>query len=157
MGTEEKNLLSSSARDLAAFWWEQAWDDGLWAAGWNASIATLTPEQASWTPASGRKSIWQHVLHMCFWREEWLRRIDGQPTTPKHDLPAHIWPAITDVSQHAWDEARNRLAVTQEHIRNRFRSGNDDNEPLLWFLPHDAYHFGQINLLRAMQGLDAIE
>jgi hypothetical protein len=31
------------------------------------------------------------------------------------------------------------------------------NDPLVSFLPHDMYHFGQINFIRAMQGLPPIE
>jgi hypothetical protein len=47
-------------------WWYEAQAEGLWAASWAKAVAGLTPQQAAWTPAPGRHSIWQIVEHIVF-------------------------------------------------------------------------------------------
>ncbi|HZN36453.1 MAG TPA: DinB family protein [Pirellulaceae bacterium] len=152
--------MAQTDRQLITAWWSAAWTDGLWAAAWSKSIDGLTAEQAAWKPpgvAGQRHSIWQLVLHLIFWRESWLRRLaTGQKPTP--DETARLnFPEIADRSEAAWAEARRRLADTQQQIAAALASVNPDADLLMHFLPHDCYHFGQINYLRAMQGLPPIE
>jgi len=153
--------------DLFAKFWSEAWTDGLWAASWAKSVEGLTPEQAFWSPAPGRHSIWQIVMHMVYWRETWLTRVaTGRNHTPEQyeagNFPAP--PPATDPAARAraWSEAVRRLAETHTRIAAALAAGRSasDKYPtdsLMYFLPHDSYHFGQINYLRAMQGLKPIE
>ena len=55
-------------RTLLAKLWADSWDKGLWAVSWQQAIAGLTPQQAMWKPAPNRKSIWQMISHVTFWR-----------------------------------------------------------------------------------------
>lgn len=149
--------MHKDAREFVAVWWEEAWDEGLWAASWSKSIDGLTAAQAAWSPAPGHHSIWQIVLHMIFWRESWLRRVaTGQKPTPD-ELERLNFPRIEDKSDAAWAEARHRFADTQVRLGQGLRNSSSEADPLAYFLPHDAYHIGQINYLRAMQGLKPIE
>src|SRR6187549_87035 len=66
-------------RELLTKWWGEAWDEGLWAAAWGKAIDGLTAKQAATQPAPGRKSIWQIVNHMIFWRENHLAQLAGKP------------------------------------------------------------------------------
>lgn len=147
-------------RALLTQWWSDAWNEGLWAASWSKSIADLTPAQANWSPAPGRKSIWQIVLHMVFWRENSLRRLApetlGQKPTAE-EIERFNFPAITDTSETAWSAARARFEETQQRIATAFANETTDIGRLRYLLPHDCYHIGQINYLRAMQGLKPIE
>lgn len=150
----------TSDRDLLRSWWDSASTDGLWAAPWQQSIDDLSPAQAAWQPtdATGarRFSIWQHVLHMCFWREDALRRLTD-PTKPSDDTVARLnFPEITDPSDAAWTATRARFARTHADIAARLREPASDISRLAFMVPHDCYHFGQINLLRALQGLQPI-
>src|SRR6185503_3362504 len=80
--TDWCEIMALTDRELFAKWWNEAWSSGLWAASWSKSIDDLSPQQAAWSPAPGRHSIWQIVLHMAFWRETWLRRVEsGQKPT----------------------------------------------------------------------------
>lgn len=148
-------------RDLILKWWDQAWTEGLWAAAWSKSLEGLTAQQAAWNPPSApgvtgaRHSIWQLVLHMTFWRENWLRKLaTGQKAGPE-EIARLNFPIVTDTSEAAWAQARRQFAETQDRIAAALK--DPSAESLTYFLPHDSYHFGQINYLRAMHGLKPIE
>jgi hypothetical protein len=145
------------ARSLVASFWNKAWSEGLWAASWSKSIDGLTPEQAAWTPAPGRHSIWQIVLHMIFWRNNELRRFSGGPAPSAEEVAAHNFPVVTDVSAAAWNETRARFRESQDRLAAAFADPTKDLERAKHLIPHDAYHFGQINYLRALQNLPPIE
>ena len=152
-----------SDRELLTKWWSDAWTEGLWAAAWSKSLDNLTPQQAAWQPPSAagvdgrRHSIWQLVLHMIFWRESWLRRLASGQKPTKEEVAAGNFPPVTDASQAAWDAARKRFETTQDRLTEALRDPNTDISAIAYFLPHDCYHFGQVNYLRAMLGLKPIE
>ena len=149
-------------RELIVKWWSDAWNEGLWAASWSKSIEGLTPEQAAWSPPSrdgsaGRTSIWQIVLHMIFWRDNALRRIQTGEQPTDDEIARLNFPRIEDVSDHAWAEARARLKDSQDRVAKVFADSGADVSRAIYLLPHDCYHIGQVNYLRAMQGLKPIE
>lgn len=147
----------ADARTLLQSFWNNAWTEGLWAASWSKSIEGLTPEQAAWSPAVGRHSIWQIVLHMVFWRENELRRFATGAPPSAEEVAKLNFPEITDTSREAWDAARARLLETQNRLAAIYADPSKDLERAKYLVPHDAYHFGQINYLRALQNLPPIE
>jgi hypothetical protein len=154
---------ASTDRELALKWWNEALNDGLWAAPWRKSIEDLTARQAAWAPPSApgvagpRHSIWQIVLHMVFWRENWLGRLEGGARPTDDETAQFNFPAITDISEAAWAQARNRLMQSHDRIAAALKERGPEADSVMYFLPHDCYHFGQISYLRAMQGLKPIE
>lgn len=152
--------MATSDRDLILKWWNDAWTEGLWAASWSKSVEGLTAAQAAWSPPGTlgkRHSIWQLVLHMVFWRENGLRRIAGEPKSTPEDIARLNFPELSDTSEAAWMEARRRFKGTQDRITAALESKSPEADLIMYMLPHDCYHFGQINYLRAMQGLKPIE
>lgn len=149
--------LHPAARAFVADAWDAAWSEGAWAAAWSKSLEGLSAEQAAWSPAPGRHSIWQIVLHMVFWRESYLRRVaTGERHTPE-ELARLNFPEITDAAEAAWAEARRRFEDTQQRMSSALREPDPKHDVLASFYPHDAYHFGQINYLRAMLGIKPID
>ena len=159
----DPKLPVPSGRELVLKWWMEAWNDGLWAASWKRSLEGLSAAQAAWAPASPpgvagpRHSIWQIVLHMVFWRENWLARLDGGPRPTDEETVTLNFPAVTDISEPAWAAARKRFEDSQHRIASALKERGPVAEPMLHFLPHDCYHFGQVNFLRAMQGAASAE
>ncbi|MBC7771271.1 MAG: DinB family protein [Pyrinomonadaceae bacterium] len=137
-------------------WWDDAWKEGLWYAAWPKAIQGLTPQQAAWTPAPGRKSIWEILSHMSFWREQSLRVIAGDPPS-KEETAKRNFQAPTEVTPAAWQAARDRFAELQKQIRVVIVDPAGDVSRLQYMIPHDSYHMGQIMYLRALQGLPPIE
>jgi uncharacterized damage-inducible protein DinB len=129
------------------------------------NLDAVTAEQAASRPLPDAHSIWELVLHLTGWSREVARRLEGGEPGP----PAEgDWPAVGRVSEEAW--ARARAALGEAHAalvaavesfpeaRWRDRVGGERDAPLgtgvsyaamvTGLLQHDAYHGGQIGLLR---------
>src|SRR5262249_36929102 len=126
-------------------------------AAWNKSVQDLTPQQAAWKAGPGRHSIWQIVNHMLYWREEGLRRAAGGAKPTEDEIKRMNFAEPEAVSDAAWRATLARLEDTQKRVAAALADENVNIERIVYYLPHDCYHFGQINLLRAMQGLKPIE
>ncbi len=145
-------------RTLLIKWWNDAWAEGLWAASWEKSLKGLTLAQATWRPGPGRHSIWQIVLHMLFWREDALARLAGKPKPTDDEVKRLNFPEPRGgLTLADWEGAVERFALSQRAIAEVLADPNADISRIAYMLPHDCYHFGQINHLRALQGLAPIE
>jgi uncharacterized damage-inducible protein DinB len=133
------------------------------------NLKGLTPEQAAARPVAEAHSIWELVLHLTAWAGEVSRRLGGAPPAE----PAEgDWPAVGAVSPQAWAEALARLRsahvalveAVRRYPAGRWadRVGGERDAPLgtgvtfaemvQGLLQHDAYHGGQIGLLRKALG-----
>ena len=151
-------------------WLESSWE-GAYHTPIGKAIEGLTAAHVFWRPAPERHSIWQNVMHMAYWREYFIRSLEGETAFPsKAELEAHNWPRHPDPADDAaWEAARRRLAATQERLVTLLRSRPVERlEAPLWgdetvahaivhYMRHDSYHLGQIMLLRALQGLPPID
>lgn len=125
----------------------------------------VTAADAAATPIAGAHSIWQLVLHMTAWTREVTRRADGgEPGMPEMG----DWPAVGRPTAARWDAAQADLAAAHAGLlavlerlpaaRLRERVGTADDPPLgtgptmaimlAGIAEHDAYHTGQIVLLK---------
>jgi len=116
-------------------------------------------------PLEGAHSIWQIVLHLTGWTREVANRLEGKEPKP----PAlGDWPETGHVDDARWDAARADLFSAHDELISalaRFpasrlseRIGGERDAPLgtgvsyremiLGALQHDAYHAGQISLLK---------
>jgi len=132
------------------------------------ALTGVSAADAGARPISGAHSIWEIVLHMTAWADEVGRRLeeDARPLAGEAD-----WPVVAATSQSDWEAARLRLSDAHRRLRVAIRefpparlqeqvSGTDNNESpdsfyvmLHGLAQHDAYHTGQISLLKkAMAG-----
>ena len=138
--------------------WEQAWREGLWAAGWQRACADLTPAEAAWQPAPQRHSIWQIIEHMLFWRADALRRLTAGSGPPAPEEVARCnFPTARPLTADAWADTLSRLAATQDRVAAALASEGADISRLAYLLPHDAYHIGQVMYLRSLLGKPPVE
>ena len=133
------------------------------------NLEGLTAEQAAARPVAEAHSIWELVLHLTAWTGEVARRLGGAaPAAPAEG----DWPPVGAVSPRAWAEAIARLRSAHEALaeavrryppeRWSHRVGGERDAPLgtgvsyaemvQGLLQHDAYHGGQIGLLRKALG-----
>lgn len=138
-----------------------SWHGGPTAVG---ALRGVSAEQAAWTPAPGRKSIWQLALHIAYWKYAVRRRIEGGADSRFPRTPAN-WPRLPKpADEHAWRQ--DVALLKQEHDRlvesiaavplsryavevpegKRWTMG----EMILGIAQHDAYHTGQIQLLKRL-------
>ncbi len=127
------------------------------------ALAGVDAAAAALRPLAGAHTIWEIVRHLTVWNEVPRRRIDGERLV---DLPAGLdWPpapgATTEASEAAWRAALVALEESHAALHARVRELSDAqlDEPvagsdptvrgmLLGVLQHDAYHAGQIALLK---------
>lgn len=138
-----------------------SWHGGPTAVG---ALRGVTAEQAAWTPAPGRKSIWALALHIAYWNYAVRRRLEGGSAPRFPRAPAN-WPRIpkpADASAWSADVAllkqeHERLVAVisavpprryDEPLRGRKRWTR--GELILGIAQHDAYHTGQIQLLKRL-------
>jgi uncharacterized damage-inducible protein DinB len=130
-----------------------------------AILEGVTHEQAAKRPPNGAHSIWEIVLHMTGWRNEVARRATGQPAgepaggdyPPVGDATAERWTAALE----ALDASHAKLAAAVNAMsdaellkptndpRNRpLGTGVSYYETFHGIVQHDAYHAGQIAILK---------
>jgi len=129
----------------------------------------ISAEQAARRPGADAHSIWEIVLHMTGWKREVTRRAQGHAAT---EPPDGDWPAIGDVSEPRWRDAREAHFRAQRDLVELVRTlsplqldevvkGNTAaysgagvplRTNLIGLLQHDVYHAGQIALLKKIAG-----
>ena len=118
-------------------------------------------------PAGTAHSVWELVLHMTSWTDEVRRRLAGtEPGAPE----AGDWPEVGEVSDVAWARAVERLAAAHAALladaerlspHDLARPVGDVRDPalgtgvtragmLVGLAQHDAYHTGQLALIRRL-------
>ena len=117
-------------------------------------------------PVASAHSVWELTHHLMAWTREVTRRLRGATA----DMPAEgNWVDATDVSEEAWrrlraslDAARDELMTAlaelpADRLDDRVRELQLDGSPggevtlrlmLIGLAEHNAYHGGQITLLR---------
>ncbi|MEO1450731.1 MAG: DinB family protein [Bacteroidota bacterium] len=124
-------------------------------------LKDISAEEAAAHPYEGQHSIWELVLHLTAWRQFATHRLQG-----KHDYEVPInseldWPPVSDLSPAAWANARDELKLRGEQLVAALLSSPVDileqdvfgkSYPyyvlVLGLLQHDAYHEGQIAMLK---------
>jgi len=135
-----------------------------------AILKGVTAEQAARTPANGAHSIWALVLHMTGWRNEVAQRAKGKPAG---EPAAGDYPEVGDPTPARWKAALAALDASHANLVEVVRGMSDEhllkptNDPrsrplgtgvsyyelLHGIVQHDAYHAGQIAILKKVLGL----
>ncbi|HVT14781.1 MAG TPA: DinB family protein [Thermoanaerobaculia bacterium] len=127
------------------------------------TLAGVDDAVAAARPIAGAHSIWEIVHHLTAWNEVPRRRIDGERL---QNLPSERdWPPVVNASAEGWRKALAALEETHAALHARvldLADGQLDDpvvgsDPtvrgmLLGVLQHNAYHAGQIALLRQAPG-----
>jgi uncharacterized damage-inducible protein DinB len=133
-----------------------------------AILADVTFEQAAWKPSAEVHSIWELLLHMTGWRDEVARRATGAPAA---EPAGGDWPPAGEPTAVRWraalagfDAAHARLVAAVRGLADErlFAPSNDSRDRPLGsgvtyyelfhgIAQHDAYHAGQIAILKKLQ------
>ena len=127
----------------------------------------VTHTQAAARLIPGAHSIWELVLHMTGWRNEVARRATGKPAG---EPEGGDYPKVGDPSEARWLAALDALDAAHRNLvevartigdEQMLRPTNDPRNPPLGtgvtyyellhgIVQHDAYHAGQIAILKKM-------
>ena len=132
-----------------------------------AILSDVTLDEAARHADGGAHSIWQLVLHMRAWTNEVARRVrEGNPREPAEG----DWPPVGAASERTWQAAVASLEAAHAELSaavRGLRQGQLDDrvggqrdaplgtgvtyrEMLHGLAQHDAYHSGQIALLKRL-------
>ena len=105
-------------------------------------------------------SIWQIVNHMIAWRETNLGRLKGEIIPAPEN---NFIEDVKDTSEEAWQRTLKKMERSQHNLLSFLASAKDSMlekiyitnglsyyEHLQGILQHDAYHLGQIVLLKKL-------
>ncbi|WP_026449748.1 DinB family protein [Aequorivita capsosiphonis] len=121
------------------------------------TLSRITSEQAFERPIQDGNTIWEIVNHIIAWRENVLKRVQGEVL----EIPSNNYiEVIKDPSDEAWQNTLAALETTQKewlYFLNTFNEADFKKEypanKLSYYqhihgiIQHDAYHLGQIVLL----------
>jgi uncharacterized damage-inducible protein DinB len=104
-------------------------------------------------------SMWELVLHMASWTEIVRQRLS--PAAPPEPTPEQDWPPVRDQSPEAWRAAVERLKAAHRELAEDVAALDDavfvarlpgrDHTMIAMLhgiIEHDAYHGGQIDVLK---------
>ncbi|HEV2439196.1 MAG TPA: DinB family protein [bacterium] len=139
-----------------------------WQPPLSEALGGLTAAQAAWRPAPDRHSIWQIVRHLILWKSGVLDAWSGNPREGQ-DMKARDWGEAAG-SEADWERDRQTLLAISVDLLSRVHALDDAglSKPIDWYkgrhrqpiamrvvrtATHDAYHTGQMQYLRVLQGL----
>jgi hypothetical protein len=136
-----------------------AWHGGPTPSGALRGVSAL---QARWIPAPNRHSIWSLALHLAYWKYAVRRHLDPGGAARFPRSPAN-WPAVPGApDEDAWKADRVLLALEHRKLVaavRRFDPAKLNRRPvrkwtygemIIGILAHDAYHTGQIQLVKRL-------
>ena len=143
---------------------ERAFRGGAWHGPAVAeTLAGVDETAAAARPLSGAHSIWEIVHHLTVWNDVPRRRLDGERL--QNLPPERDWPPVEDTSAGSWRAALAALEEAHAALHERILDLEDGqlDDPvtgsdstvrgtLFGVLQHNAYHAGQIAILRKMPG-----
>jgi len=128
-------------------------------------VEGLTSQQAAARPIANAHSIWEIILHMTSWVREVRRRLEqGNP----HEPDDGDWPEVPEPTEGNWWQALDELETAHGDLREQLlRTPETKMETMVGpvrdpaagtgvsyaammqgLLQHDAYHLGQVALLK---------
>jgi uncharacterized damage-inducible protein DinB len=126
-------------------------------------IGDVSAEQAAARPVAGAHSIWELVLHMTAWTEIVRERLVG--SAKSEPTAEEDWPPVVDPSAAGWRAAVERMKDAHRELAADVAQLDDSR--LIGRVPgkehsvlamihgvveHDAYHGGQIAILKRALG-----
>ena len=124
------------------------------------ALDNLSDEQANWRAENLDNSIREEVNHLSYWNKRWLKKFRGETIedAPENDK--------TFLDETDWQTAKNRffqvLTDWQDALdrmdEDKLSETVSEDYDAAWSAPisninlHNAYHIGQIVILRKLQG-----
>lgn len=141
------------------------YDNEDWYAPLKPALKELSAEQANWKPdGESSNTIWETVSHLLYYKEKLLLHLKGEELSNPVNTNDATFSVFAGDDDKAWTETINKLEKVQQELMEivSSKSSEDFNAVVAQSYPvgnyissiimHDAYHTGQIVLLRKLQG-----
>jgi len=122
----------------------------------------MDEDAASWRPAPDAHNAWEYVVHAAYWTYRVLRHVAEEPPAHFDEAGSNFFARPADGRTLADDLDRlrdwhHRLveaveAFDPERLDETAYDDYSFGDAIAGIAAHDAYHAGQIRLLRRLQG-----
>ena len=120
----------------------------------DVAVEGLTPEQASWKDTAGNHSVGQLTNHLLFWNARELAKFKGQP---EEKFSGNNDETFNNFDAKKWSDTVKQLDQVMTELEKLVETA-DDKQLQAWASEmahigtHNAYHVGQIIIVRKLQG-----
>lgn len=144
--------------------WDEAYDIEGWYPPLKAALGNVTDQEALWRPeGNASHTIAELVNHLLYYKKRFLYRLETKAWKSKIDTNDESFSAMTDVIPRDFYKAVEELRDVHQKIRLKLTELEDSNfdttlsqipvgEQFFTLIAHDAYHTGQIILIRKLRG-----
>jgi uncharacterized damage-inducible protein DinB len=120
----------------------------------NTAVEGLNAEQANWKPAGGNHSVGQLAYHLVFWNQQSLAKFKGE--TPAK-FSGDNNETFNDFDSKKWAETVRQLDQVMTDWEKAVEAADDKKleaaaSTIAHIGAHNAYHIGQIIVIRRLQG-----
>ena len=120
----------------------------------NIAVKGLTAEQASWTDGKGNHSVGQLAYHLVYWNRRNLARLKGEQLDK---FSGNNDETFDKFDSKSWNETVQQLDSVMNELEKWVETADETKlkESATVFThisTHNAYHIGQIILVRKEQG-----
>jgi uncharacterized damage-inducible protein DinB len=118
------------------------------------ALEGVTSEQATWNAGGGNHSIGQLANHLLFWNERLLTKFKGGKEAPFNGNNDETFNSFT---KDQWTETVKKLNAVLTELEQFVQNADDaflksNAETIANISTHNAYHTGQIIVVRRLQG-----
>ena len=144
-----------SNRDLLLKILDDAYERKAWhGTNLRGSLRGVTAETALWRPARDRHNIWELAIHCAYWKYTVRRRLTGEKRGSFPRKGSNWLPPGDD-----WQKDLRLLGDEHRALRSAIANARAaqlvKQERLIYGVAaHDAYHTGQIQLIKRLRGQD---
>ncbi len=154
-----------NAKELLLEQFTACYDKNTWFVALKNTLEGVTAGEALWKPVGSDKSIWETVSHLNYYNFAYVERFKGEDYQyPADDNDATF--TAGEATEEAWAAEITKLDAVMTEFRELIRNAEMSkfDEPVSktnqasWATlisninAHNAYHAGQILLLRKLQG-----
>lgn len=153
-------------KNFLAAQFSSCYDTNAWFVAVKNALSGVTAEQAVWKPEGVDNSIWEIVSHLNFYNYAYVERFKGVDYEYPVDDNDETFAAAEGMTGEAWAAEAARFDSIMTEFRELLRSADDSKfddpvsgeNPAKWSTlisninTHNAYHGGQILMLRKLQG-----
>ncbi|MGI8811358.1 MAG: DinB family protein [Pyrinomonadaceae bacterium] len=152
-------------KELLIAQFNNCYDTNGWFVAVRRTLDGVTAEQAAWKPEGTNNSIWESMTHLTFYNNAYLQRFKG--VDYKYDITDNDETfRIGDTTVRAWQAEVAKFDGVMTGLRELINAADDlkfseqvsATNTATWaelianVNAHNAYHGGQILLLRKLQG-----
>jgi len=120
----------------------------------NVAVAGLTPEQAAWSDGKGNHSVGQLTYHLVFWDRRSLAKFKGES---QEKFSGNNDDTFSNFDPKKWNDLVKQLDEVMTEWEKAVQSADEAKlkqnfQVISNIATHNAYHIGEIVMVRKEQG-----